>query len=1019
MIWKSDLPGQRPTLATLSLKGLCAFAGVCALLAPSCQAQTIAPSGPSAGTDATATEVHSNPDEVLIDLVVRDKRNKPVTNLSAADIKVSDAGNPVQLADLHLVTPESGRATIALLFDRMSPESAKIARDIAMKLVAMAPERSAIAVLGVDRGLRLFDDFTQDRISSGNAVNAALGELPQQELADAEKQLLSVVRTGELTSGTHASVEDRSRAQIMLSALEESQRIVRDEHAPATLAGLLALSKAQQSLGGRKIIVFFSEGLRANSNTENMTRDVVQTANRAGVSIYTVDTNAVDAKAFDMLTMMYQPAGRASPQIFQANPTTGLIGTPSTPTGAYASPDVARIGLMGYSTQDAQSVSSLEKDRADAKGSSLAFLAKGTGGFSIRGGDKSKESLQRLMGDIGTYYEASYTPVLKDYDGQFHSLDIEPLRGGVTVRSRAGYFALAPDAAGAIGVRPFETPMLKILRNAPLPSNVLFQQAVLCMGGNGTRMTNELAIEVPLSQVELRQDARTQLYEGHVSILAQVRDKSGVVVERFSEDDARKGALETLDAARADAVTMQRHFTAEPGDYVLEAVVLDRNGEKAGALRTEFTVPAPAEGPWLSDVALVRRMQPWTGAPDPQEPLQYEKSRVAPNLSHKVAAGTQHISFLFRMHGNANLEGGAGKLDVDVERDGQKISHSSMNIAGNVPGGAPGNAGGTEDHLNLATIESGSLKPGMYRAVFSYSQGEKNFVRATDFTVDGEQRAVDEADGASAEDASEGEAEAAGDLNSGLGHYVASPGGSNLHTPGEKYRDDLLSGARERALGYLDTLMNFKCIEVTDRYVDRKGTGTWTKHDKLAELVTYENHEESRKVVEVNGDPRSTQPADLKGGRLEGEFGGVLEIAFDVAAKAAFTWKEKGELDGNPVEVFSYHVDAKNSKFSVTALPETPIFVAFHGLVYIDAATRGVRRITIEAEGIPEKSPVHASAITIDYDYIAINNHDYLMPVRGEMRMQLGKRERILHQIEFRDYHRFGSEVRIVGVEQK
>jgi len=41
------------------------------------------------------------------------------------------------------------------------------------------------------------------------------------------------------------------------------------------------------------------------------------------------------------------------------------------------------------------------------------------------------------------------------------------------------------------------------------------------------------------------------------------------------------------------------------------------------------------------------------------------------------------------------------------------------------------------------------------------------------------------------------------------------------------------------------------------------------------------------------------------------------------------------------------------------------------------------------------------------------------MPVRGEMSMQLGKHERILHRIEFRDYHRFGSEVRIVGVDQK
>jgi len=1016
MISKSRLPAQLPALVAPTLKQLCLCGGLCVLLVLSLRAQTSAASGPSAGEDTPSNEVHANPDEVLIDLVVRDKRNKPVMNLSPADIKVSDAGNPVQLADLHLVTPESGSATtIALLFDRMSPESAKIARDIAMKLMAMAPERSSIAVLGIDRGLRLLGNFTQDRIATGNAVNAALGEMPQQELADAEKQLLSVVRTGALPSGAHARVEDRAKAQIVMTALDESQRIVRDEHAPATLGGLLALSKAQQSLGGRKIIVFFSEGLRANLNTETMTRDVVQTANRAGVSIYTVDTNAVDAKAFDMLTMMYQPTGRASPQTFSVNSVTGQMSGSIAPTGMYASPDVARMGLMGYSTQDAHSVSSLDKDREEAKGSSLTFIAKGTGGFSISGGDKSKEPLQRLIGDIGTYYEASYTPVLKDYDGQFHSLDIEPLRGGVTVRSRAGYFALPPDAAGAMGVRPFEMPMLKILKDATLPSDVLFQQAVLCMGGNAAQMTNELAIEVPLSHVELREDPNTQLYTGHLSILAQVRDKSGVVVERFSEDDARKGALESLDAARADAVTMQRHFTAAPGDYVLEAVVLDRNGGKAGALRTDFTVPAPAEGPWLSDVALVRRMQPVAGTPDPLEPLQYEKTRVTPNLSHSVAAGKQHISFLFRLHGNANLNGGAGKLDVDVELDGDKVSHSAMDV----PGSAGANGASIEDHLNLAAIDAGALKPGVYRAIFTYSQGERNFTRTSEFTVDGEQKASAEDDSDTPEDASADEGASTGDLESGLGHYVASPGGGSLRMPSEKYRNEVLAGARERALGYLDTLMNFKCIEVTDRYVDRKGTGTWSMHDKLAELVTYENHEESRNVLEVNGDPGNTKPADLKGGRLEGEFGGVLEIAFDVAAKADFAWKEKGELDGNPVEVFSYRVEQKNSKFSVTALPETPIYVAFHGLVSIDAATRGVRRITIEAEGIPEKSRVHASAITIDYDYVAINNHDYLMPVRGEMSMQLGKHERILHRIEFRDYHRFGSEVRIVGVDQK
>jgi hypothetical protein len=70
----------------------------------------------------------------------------------------------------------------------------------------------------------------------------------------------------------------------------------------------------------------------------------------------------------------------------------------------------------------------------------------------------------------------------------------------------------------------------------------------------------------------------------------------------------------------------------------------------------------------------------------------------------------------------------------------------------------------------------------------------------------------------------------------------------------------------------------------------------------------------------------------------------------------------------------------------------------------------------MEAENIPANCPVRASAIAIDYDYVDINDHDYLMPVEGQLHMKLGKSHAVLNRIEFRDYHRFGSDARIVGV---
>jgi VWFA-related protein len=953
-------------------------------------------SGPAAGADSdTPTpQAHVSLDTVSVNLVAHDKKKRPILNLTAADLSVTDAGVPVQLTNLHLVTLQSGgTADVALIFDRMSPESSKAARDIATKLLSIAPSQCSFAVFGVDRGLRLLEDFTPDRAAAGNAVQAALADLPPQDLVNAEKQLVSITQNGKLLSGANASVEERAHGKFMLAALEDSQRVFREQQVPAPLAGMLALAKAEQALPGRKIIVFFSDGLRSNAKMQSITQEIVEAANRTEVSIYTVDANGVDAKSFDMLTMMYQPVGQMPARL-----TPGVA-------GMTVAPNMSRIETMQSTEQDAHSISSLAQENAakDQDRGLLTALAVGTGGLAISAGDKLNDPLKRLVNDLGTYYQADYLPTLKQYDGQFHALAIQPVRDGMTVRSGAGYYALPPDAISSMSVRPFEAPLLKLIDDPGATSALTFKQAVLCLGRSSDQMTDELTMEVPASDLTLREDRETLLYTEHLSILAQIKDKTGVVVQRFSQDYAHNGALETIEKARTEKVLFERHFTVAPGEYVLEAVVYDDLGAKAGIERLPFTVAAPADGPWISDVALVGRTEPLAGSPDPLDPMEYGMSRVIPSLSEQVPAGAGDVSFFFSTQADPSHRDLAGKLDVEIAREGNTVSLSAIDLA---------NTADSYSSMHLATLSAKSFRPGAYHALIGYSQAGKTATRELMFTVGGADT------GAVSEDADEDTtADVPESLDTSDGHFVPVKSSSDLQPPSQKFRDDLLDGARQRALTYLASLVNFKCIEVTERFVDRKGAGTWSRHDKIAELVTYENREESRRVLEVNGSPDNTQPADLKSARLEGEFGGVLEIVFEPTAKAQFEWSGTGSLDGAPVQVFNYTVDVKNSKFSVTPLPQTPKIVGFHGKIYIDAATRGVRRVTMDADGIPADSPVHSSGIVIDYDYVSINNHEYLMPVRGEMRMQLGKTEKIFHRIEFRDYHRFGSEVKIIGVE--
>jgi hypothetical protein len=70
------------------------------------------------------------------------------------------------------------------------------------------------------------------------------------------------------------------------------------------------------------------------------------------------------------------------------------------------------------------------------------------------------------------------------------------------------------------------------------------------------------------------------------------------------------------------------------------------------------------------------------------------------------------------------------------------------------------------------------------------------------------------------------------------------------------------------------------------------------------------------------------------------------------------------------------------------------------------------------ADDVPKDSRVHAVSVSIDYDYVSINHHDYLLPVGAQVMVSNERRETDLNQIQFRNFHRFSSRVRILDGEQ-
>ena len=964
--------------------GACGFLLMAALAAG---ARGVSAQGPStAPANPPIPQLHADAPEIVLDLIARDKKNRPVMNLNASDIAVTDAGTPVPLRDLHLVTAQAGaRTRIALLFDNMSPEAAKSSHNFADRLLAEAPMQTEFAVLGVDRGLRLVETYTADRAALKAAVIFALNTTPARSPADAEKTVISIVQTGAFPGGKVAGVDERAEAKLMLGALEDARKLVVERRVAPSLAAILALVQAESGLTGRQIVLFFSEGISTTSQTNVQSKNAVETANRAGVAIYTVNSMGVASKSLDEYSMPYHPLTAG-----ELHRGTVVAGTFEQSFQDRITQEVAQNGVGG---------GILQQDSDKANGNLLEFLANGTGGFAISTGDDPRRPLKRLLTDVGSYYEASYTPPTKQDDGSFHSLNVRALRAGVTVRARSGYFAVSAGEEGLEPIRASEAPLVKLLTGTAPGGGIAFEQAALEVADNAQgRVTDELAVEVPVANLGLRSDDQTGLYAVRASILAEVKDKSGVVVERFQHDVSRNGALESLAAARSGCVTLQWHFDLPPGAYSVETALLDHVSGKAGVERTDFTVPPARNGPWLSDMVMLERTQPIVDAPDPLEPLLYHGARVVPSIDHRVQAGASQIVFLARVR--CEPTAGDAALALDVDRDGSSLMHSVSRIR------VTPNA---LSSLNVASIDAAKLSAGTYRATLTLTQGTASQARSVDFTVDGNPGVKPAAPDFADEDTDDYPADGNPMV---MGKFQASP---DAVEPSALTRKELLDGARERADGFLGSLMDFRCLEITDRYVDHKGNGK-AHHDRIVEQVTSENRKEARRLLQVNGKPSDADSVDMSGARLEGAFGGVLQIVFEPQANAHFQWKQSGFLDGAAMQVFSYSVDAKHSLFLVNPMPADPILVPFHGMVFIDAATHGVRRITLDGDNIPARSHVHATGLSIDYDYVTMNDHDYLVPVGGEFRMQIGKSEKILHRIEFRDYHRFGSQLRIVSV---
>src|SRR5438093_2318339 len=649
---------------------------VVALAAPSAaQAPTQTPASPPAFRTGTAV--------VLLDVVIRDKKGRPVPDVKPDEVEVYEDGARQKVESFRWVetapppvegaapsrVPDSARQInlVSLVFDQLGPDGRRLAAKAATSLLDKGLRPNTwVAVFQIDQRLALLQSFTNNAAMLKDAVARAtrgtykgiVDEQAAMEQAqkDAEATAAAAPDTGDgrgapASGGGYAA---RAQAQAIANMLRLSSSLQRQQQGTTSLYPLLALVRGHETLAGRKTLVYISEGLQVPPSLEAVFRSTISAANRANVSVYAIDARGLNVeRALAASGDALGQAQRASQRAVQSK----------------GGGSVSKDEIYAADTAESALRLNLEGTLADRPASTAGFLVANTNDF--------KQGAERLAADLAGHYELTYQAPSVSYDGRFRKIEVKLARSGAVVQTRSGYFAVPSGPSAPLFA--YEMPLRAARSRPDPPHDFEIRAGALHFEHTPAGREHRLIVETNVGSLQMVTDAAKKTYRLHLSLIALVKDKDGTIVERFSEDYPFEGPLEKADALRLGNIVLKRRFTLAPGSYTLEIAGQDRERDQIGTARASFQVPANRQGPRISSVALIRRIEPAPAHADKTEdPLDVGGVRVVPNLDLPISlAQNQKLSLFFIAYPQG---GERPRMSLEFWRDGKALGKAEPEL---------------------------------------------------------------------------------------------------------------------------------------------------------------------------------------------------------------------------------------------------------------------------------------------------------------------------------------------------
>jgi hypothetical protein len=223
----------------------------------------------------------------------------------------------------------------------------------------------------------------------------------------------------------------------------------------------------------------------------------------------------------------------------------------------------------------------------------------------------------------------------------------------------------------------------------------------------------------------------------------------------------------------------------------------------------------------------------------------------------------------------------------------------------------------------------------------------------------------------------------------------------------------VIASMREYALSYTAKLPNFLCAQTTRRHYDTKDPRYRSGGDLIQEQINFFDHKENYKVQMMNGQSvHNISHEQIGGVRSSGEWGSMLHNIFAPEDEARFDWDHWGTLRGRPMYVFAYRIEKDHGYGMYDDETRKQYTSAYTGLVYADADTKEIERITLKTVEIPADFPVKDVALTLDYKPTDISGHIYTLPFHYELD-SAHTRGTSKNEADFKLYQMYGADTTI------